>query len=98
MVLGASPFNFGVKPLIVAGAVVTSGAFALVDGGTKEAGAEELVVMEEAVIAPVVEDGAWNNGFGGGANAFFSSSNFLRNLAIASASRSCFSHFEYDLD
>lgn len=59
------------------------------------AGAETLLAKEGAV-------GSWNVTFLGsgvaGAAAFFSSSSFLRNFAMASASKSCFSHFEYDFD
>ena len=50
--------------------------------------------------ADVPEDGGISNAtflMTAGSN-FFSSSNFCRSLAIASASRSCFSHFENDFE
>lgn len=62
------------------------------------AGVWGVVAPEGAV--EVLEDGGRSKVtfFTTAGSAFFSSSSFCRNLAIASASKSCFSHFEYDLD
>ena len=67
------------------------------------AGAEILLVNDGALGAVEVGNAnvtffASGVGLGAGIDAFFSSSNFFLSFAIASASKSCFSHFEYDFD
>ena len=68
-----------------------------VDAAANVAGADVLLESDGAVLDAVVsEGGSWKETFfcNGGVAAFFSSSSFLRSFAMASASRSCFSHFE----